>query len=437
MRRAAGTTAVRLEVREFSRNQTLVDALLKAVAAMRANKKARNVSSWTYWHYSHWMPGDVAPPVDMAAVWNQCPHRKPYFYAWHRGFLVYFEKMLQTVSGDPNLTLPYWDYHANPEMPPLFASPTLNGAPNPLYLEGRENTLVSDLEYDAFGSNVITFPRTGRTPDDSFEHLAEGNPHNVVHGTIGGAMGDVGTAPSDPVFWTHHCNVDRLWSAWLHAGGHRAMPPAGDPYYKKKFRYNLSGSWSVSVADMADSKQLGYTYSNLALPVAPADGTLPPEPQMRAPGVVVRAAEHAVEAIGPVHLGAKPFAIDVPIDEARTSVTSALLLEDLALTRAGKRGGYSIAVYANLPKTPVSEREERFFFLGNITSFDFSTAAMMQRMDGMSAAAGTSYTFPLGEILDRQRRHGLHPGNTVSIAFVPFGKPPADIGDFARLRIRY
>ena len=37
--------------------------------------------------------------------------------------------------------------------------------------------------------------------------------HNIVHVFIGGDMGP-GTSPNDPIFFLHHCNVDRLWAKW-------------------------------------------------------------------------------------------------------------------------------------------------------------------------------------------------------------------------------
>lgn len=36
--------------------------------------------------------------------------------------------------------------------------------------------------------------------------------HDEVHGTIGGHMGLVPYSPFDPIFWCHHCFVDRIWS---------------------------------------------------------------------------------------------------------------------------------------------------------------------------------------------------------------------------------
>lgn len=48
--------------------------------------------------------------------------------------------------------------------------------------------------------------------------MVESQPHNLVHDAIGGYMGDF-IAASDPVFWTHHANVDRLWEVWMRRQG--------------------------------------------------------------------------------------------------------------------------------------------------------------------------------------------------------------------------
>jgi tyrosinase len=51
----------------------------------------------------------------------------------------------------------------------------------------------------------------------------ESDPHNFVHVMVGGDtppnptgwMFDPAFAALDPIFWVHHCNIDRLWAAWL------------------------------------------------------------------------------------------------------------------------------------------------------------------------------------------------------------------------------
>jgi tyrosinase len=56
----------------------------------------------------------------------------------------------------------------------------------------------------------------------------EGSPaepwlHNRVHVWVGGDM-TLSTSPNDPVFYLHHCNVDRLWEGWLQAHGRAYLP---------------------------------------------------------------------------------------------------------------------------------------------------------------------------------------------------------------------
>jgi tyrosinase len=74
-------------------------SLLDAIASMRANTNSSDKHSWNYWINVHFY---------------YCPHTQPYFLAWHRGYLYYFEQQLRAVSGNKNLVLPYWDYYTTP-----------------------------------------------------------------------------------------------------------------------------------------------------------------------------------------------------------------------------------------------------------------------------------------------------------------------------------
>ena len=40
-----------------------------------------------------------------------------------------------------------------------------------------------------------------------------GPAHNTGHNYIGGHM-STGASPNDPIFWLHHCYIDRLWAHW-------------------------------------------------------------------------------------------------------------------------------------------------------------------------------------------------------------------------------
>lgn len=46
-----------------------------------------------------------------------CPHGNWWFYAWHRGYVGWFERTIRQLSGDPDFALPYWDWTRQPEIP--------------------------------------------------------------------------------------------------------------------------------------------------------------------------------------------------------------------------------------------------------------------------------------------------------------------------------
>ena len=51
--------------------------------------------------------------------------------------------------------------------------------------------------------------------------------HDNTHGAVGGHMGSVLTAALNPIFYLHHCNIDRCWRHWQLA--HLASGGTADP----------------------------------------------------------------------------------------------------------------------------------------------------------------------------------------------------------------
>ena len=64
-------------------------------------------------------------------------------------------------------------------------------------------------DFRAFGSNA--WARSSRQDSDSLEGC-----HDTIHGTVGrgGQMGVVAHSAFDPIFWLHHCMVDRIFAIW-------------------------------------------------------------------------------------------------------------------------------------------------------------------------------------------------------------------------------
>lgn len=180
-------------------------------------------------------------------------HRGPAFGPWHRELLKLYEQELQNAAGDPNLTLPYWNWTkdqsaADPGFP--FTTDFLggDGAGNPqdqvmtgAFSQASGWTLNCDEEGFGylrrhFGGdgpglptpasvqtalNIVPYdkdPWNQTAMASGFRNTLEGwigprQIHNSVHRWIGGSM-QPGTSPNDPVFFFHHCNIDRLWAVW-------------------------------------------------------------------------------------------------------------------------------------------------------------------------------------------------------------------------------
>jgi tyrosinase len=231
-------------------------------------------------------------------------HRGPAFLPWHREFLRRFELDLQSV--DSNVTLPYWDWSVDNSPSSSIWNPDFMGG-NGRTSDGK--VMDGPFAYDAgdfrlkvipappentanylrreFGTDAGSLPTPAsvgavrnETPYDvapwdetspsGFRNQLEGwtgpGLHNRVHRWVGGSMLPI-TSPNDPVFFLHHCFVDKLWAEWqakfpdegylpssgAHAGHNLndLMPPWSNPWQP----------WNkVRPADVLDHHALGYRY---------------------------------------------------------------------------------------------------------------------------------------------------------------------------------
>ena len=76
------------------------------------------------------------------------------------------------------------------------------------------------------------------------------------------------TSPNDPVFYLNHCNVDRIWEAWMQTHGCTYLPPASAPAALRGHRLNDRLSSFISApttpAQMLDVSSF-YTYDSLSV----------------------------------------------------------------------------------------------------------------------------------------------------------------------------
>ena len=148
---------------------------------------------------------------------DHCPHGSWAFFPWHREYLFRFEEIIRAVSGYEEFALPYWDWSSNFNLPPLCRDKEQS-----FFMD--EVSRVTDISKLVEAQTNLNIVKKSLAVKDFIAFMGSGDgsgeveygPHNGVHVALGGTMGTF-TSPLDPVFWMHHCNVDRLWAIWQEA----------------------------------------------------------------------------------------------------------------------------------------------------------------------------------------------------------------------------
>jgi len=113
-RASAASLFVRRNVGGMNAFDPVIAAYRKAVAAMRALLPS-DPRSWTYQAAIH---GTLAGPPQTA--WNTCQHGSHLFWAWHRMYLYWWERIVRKYSGDSTWALPYWNWTSHNLLPAVF-----------------------------------------------------------------------------------------------------------------------------------------------------------------------------------------------------------------------------------------------------------------------------------------------------------------------------
>lgn len=246
-----------------------VSTLAAGVGLMRQRSatKKRDPLGWWYQSRIHGNPQGSEHHAGEPRDWDQCQHGTWFFLPWHRMYLLQFERIISVLTGQPDFALPYWDYKhpADAVVPPAFKDPN-----SPLFDATRQLQPLPQppQQWAQAGSFVRMGGDRRTTPAHNGEGpgLLEQNPHNLVHAHIGGDMGAY-QSPLDPLFWIHHCNIDRLWEVWLGQPG-RANP-ADPTWLGTSFGFpdptDPGGRRTFQVQDVGTLAPLGYQYDDASL----------------------------------------------------------------------------------------------------------------------------------------------------------------------------
>jgi tyrosinase len=238
---AIGTAAVMVRVRKNAERLTQGEraAFLRALATWKTKPGQSRPTRYEDFYTAHADAFSLGIHSNFGANVSN-------FLAWHRAFLLDFERELQEI--DPTVALPYWKFDS--ASPKLFSSDFLGtlssgstevqfGATNPISGWSKDGqtlrrfrvfdkrAAVNPTNLDSIlclthDPNCPNVSEEYRPTTDSFELNYHNNAHAAVLGWLGGA-----DSPSDPLFFLLHANVDRGWAHWQ-AAYHRFASTGSD-----------------------------------------------------------------------------------------------------------------------------------------------------------------------------------------------------------------
>jgi len=224
------------------------------------------------------------------------------FLSWHRYFLYRIELALQSYV--PGVMIPYWDWTdpaplmtgtflgpdgaagtqivttgyfaatapgtpTNPMAVPSWWPASLTGWQLPAAFGGLAGSLTRALDPVASLPSVTDLQETlAKAAYPAFQAAIEAGTgltsghqmHNALHGWVGGHMGSLTGSPFDPLFYLHHCNIDRLWAMWQLDGHATEYPTSGGK--PQHHRTDVMYPWTGGAAGYSSN----LTFGTIAMP---------------------------------------------------------------------------------------------------------------------------------------------------------------------------
>ncbi len=371
-------------------------------------------------------------------IWDTCeahfdPLRVNFFLPWHRMHLMSFERLVRSITGATHFTMPYWDYtDTDPDrraLPSQFRSP---GDPvwKPLFRTDRNPGVNEGMPIDQVGEaplglNAMMSSVYADTLDGDAGLCAnlDNAPHSAVHvdvGTRERGMGAVSWAANDPIFWLHHCNIDRIWASWNRAGGRN---PTDEAYLGQAFTFvdEAGEPLQTKVADVSETVPLGYVYDRYL-----------DRPRNSVPFANVsdlRFTTHAAsrELVGPVTLGSGPTVVRLAAGGGRYFArlrTASMARRPFYLRVAGVRitrqPGVSYEVHLDPMPLAAPDRTSRSY-VGTINVFGAIVHASNTGPGPAPYTNPRNYSFVITDLV-RDLLHARRLAGPPSVTLVPTGR---------------
>lgn len=445
--------------------QAMLKKYAQAVKAMMA-LPASNPLSWTFQWYTHAVPTNTTKAAAINAtfglnpspqkalaqsMWDTCQAHfnsanEPFFLPWHRMYVCYFENIVRKILGDPAFTLPYWNYTVpagyrlpqefrmqnDPTFGPLFRPnrKAVVNAGQPIF-NGMPGGVASDLSAGpALSQNSYLPVGVQQGFNQQLDFGLHGNVHVFVGNSQG--MGQVPWAANDPIFWMHHCNIDRIWVSWNAAAGHTNPTTAG--WLNRAFVFaNPSGQAERGIVkDYTNTRKCNYRYDTLisAPPSLVASTPLPPP----SPTAMAAAPVAFAKTAAPITLGAQPVRVQVPATTSPTAsaVPGGSLAARVAALPENRRLYLVISnfkadaqpealfrVYLDLPDSPPSDPINSHY----VGSFNFFAA--VPHGDAHADHVARTLSFDVTQVVAELDAKGLLKSEP-AVTIVPSNEPVAN-----------
>ena len=246
---ANAATSIRYNLASAN-GQVMLKKYAQAVKLMMALPPS-NPLSWTFQWYTHAVPTNttkaaaagldlraepVAAKTLATAMWNTCQGHfaasgEPYFCPGTGCMSAPSRRSSARCCTIRSFTLPYWNYTSagglrraegipHAERPAMGSAVPAEPQCDPPMPDSRSSRARGRRAISALRRR---WRKTSYLPVGAvsgFNQTLDFGLHGNVHVFTGNSqgMGQVPWAANDPIFWMHHCNIDRIWASWNNAG---------------------------------------------------------------------------------------------------------------------------------------------------------------------------------------------------------------------------
>jgi tyrosinase len=286
------------------------------------------------------------------------------------------------------------------------------------------------------GPQTTTNPQSPNYLALGFAGRVELAPHDNVHDYIGGYMGFIPVAANDPIFYVHHCQIDRLWACWAakpgatYNFGNDANSPSKQTWSTQQMTFvDENGNVVTKPSGEADkTTDLGYEYDSCPPPALIVAERSTERTLLASRRVNVTLAAMQVEGVTVGNKGARVILSPerppstgpgkkglVRPGPAPVARATTLVLSGIKLISSPPA---PLHVFLNLPEGVAPDLTGPYY-VGVINLFKFAIGEGSHAEHG--PASRGEITFYVADVLARQRALGTWNGGPISVTVTTLG----------------